>query len=302
EADAQFTDTALNLNHITGQFEHSPIAFTGSIISPLSCTGDAACPLGFDLHFDNLAIADVANLLGYSDKGWSLPFISGSDNKLPEFRAAGKLAVDELKVADMPLEKFTAQAETGDHTLTLNHIAAKIGGGSTQGEWKIDWSGSQPRYTGTGTLEGVALDRVGPLDTVPGQVAQWLSGKGQVSYNVHFDGKSSSDMLASANGRVEFQVSNGITKMLTLDGGRPLRFQAVQGALEIDKQSLKILPSKFKSENRIYVSSGTISLANKQAKLKVSTSGTEWEINGALEKPQITPQPLTAQAAPARAK
>ena len=302
EADAQFTDTALNLNHITGQFEHSPIAFTGSISSPLSCTGDAACPLGFDLHFDTLAIADVANLLGYSDKGWNLPFISGSDNKLPEFRAAGKLAVDELKVADMPLEKFTAQAETGDHTLTLNHIAAKIGGGSTQGEWKIDWSGSQPHYTGTGTLEGVALDRVGPLDTVPGQVAQWLSGKSQVSYNVHFDGKSSSDMLSSANGRVEFQVSNGITKMLALDGGRPLRFQAVQGALEIDKQSLKILPSKFKSENRIYVSSGTISLANKQAKLKVSTSGTEWEINGALEKPQITPQPLTAQAAPARAK
>jgi hypothetical protein len=48
--------------------------------------------------------------------------------------------------------------------------------------------------------------------------------------------------------------------------------------------------------------SGTISLANKQAKLKVSTSGTQWEITGALEKPQITPQPLTAQAAPAHSK
>ena len=35
--------------------------------------------------------------------------------------------------------------------------------------------------------------------------------------------------------------------------------------------------------------SGTISLANKQAKLKVSTTGTQWEITGALEKPEITP-------------
>ncbi|HEY7405116.1 MAG TPA: AsmA family protein, partial [Candidatus Angelobacter sp.] len=133
EADAQLTDTAFQLNKMTGQFEHSPIAFTGSLSSPLSCAGDAACPLEFDLHFDTLAIADAAGLLGFSDKGWSLPFISGSDNKLPEFRAAGKLAVDELKLADIPLEKFTAQAEIGDHKFALNHIAAKLGGGATQG-------------------------------------------------------------------------------------------------------------------------------------------------------------------------
>jgi hypothetical protein len=302
ETDALITDTAFQLNHITGQFEHSPVAFTGSVSSPLNCAGDAACPLEFDLHFDTLAIADAADLLGFSDKGWTLPFISGSENKLPEFRAAGKLAVDELKVADMPLEKFAAQAEIGDHTLTVSHIAAKLGGGTTQGEWKIDWSGSPAHFAGTGALDGVTLDRIGPLDTVPGQVAQWISGKGQLSYNVHFDGKAPADLLASAAGRIEFQVSNGSSKMLMLEGGRPLRFQTLQGALEIDKQSLKILPSKFKAENRIYVSSGTISLANKQAKLKVSTSGTQWEVNGALEKPQITPQPLTAQAAPARTK
>jgi AsmA protein len=301
EADAQLTDTAVQLSHITGQFEHSPIALTGSVSSPFGC-GDTACPLEFDLHFDTLAIADAAEVLGFSDKGWSLPFISGSDNKLPDFRASGKLAVDELKLADMPVEKFSAQAEIGDHKLALNHIAARLGGGTTQGEWKIDWSNSTTRFVGSGTLEGVALDRVAPVETVPGQVAQWLSGKGQVSYNVHFDGKSPSDLLPSAGGRIEFQVSNGASRMLSLEGGRPLKFQAMQGALEIDKQSLKVLPSKFKAENRIYTSSGTISLANKQAKLKVSTSGAEWEITGALEKPQITPQPLTAQAAPARTK
>jgi hypothetical protein len=48
--------------------------------------------------------------------------------------------------------------------------------------------------------------------------------------------------------------------------------------------------------------SGTMSLANKQAKLKVNTSGTQWEITGTLERPEITPQPLTAQATPAHAK
>ena len=90
--------------------------------------------------------------------------------------------------------------------------------------------------------------------------------------------------MSSAGGQVEFQVSNGSSRMLALEAGRPLRFNALQGAVEIDRQALKVLPSKFKAENRIYLMSGTISLANKQAKLKVSTSGTQWEITGALEK------------------
>jgi hypothetical protein len=302
EADAQITDAGLTLNKISGQFEHSPIAFTGSISSPLGCSGNAPCPLQFDLHLDSLAVPDVADLLGYTEKGWSLPFLSGPENKLPDFRAAGTISVGELKIAEIPLEKFVAHIEVGDHSVMVSRAAAKVGGGSTQGEWKIDWSGNQPRYIGNGSVEGVTLERVGPPDTVAGQVAQWISGKAQVSYSTHFEGKTPQEMLASAGGRVEFQVSNGSSRMVALDGGRPLKFNGVQGAMEIDRLALRVLPSKFKAESRIYLMSGTISLANKQAKLKVSTSGTQWEITGALEKPQITPQPLTAQVAPARAK
>jgi hypothetical protein len=302
EADAQITDTALVLSRINGQFEHSPAAFTGSVSSPLSCTGPAPCPLQFDLHLDSLAVSDVANLMGFTDKGWSLPFLSGSDNKLPDFRAEGTLAIGELNLADIPLEKFAAHVELGDHVLTVNHVTAKVGGGTTQGEWKIDWSGSQPRYTGAGSMEGVVLERVSPQNSVTGQVAQWIAGRAQVSYSTHFDGKTTQEMSTSVVGRVEFQVSNGTSRALALDSGRPLRFNGAQGALEIDKQAIKVLPSKFRAENRIYQLSGTISLANKQAKLKANASGTQWEITGTLEKPEITPQPLTAQAAPAHAK
>jgi hypothetical protein len=302
EADAQITDTALVLSKINGQFEHSPIAFTGLISSPLSCTGSAPCPLQFDLHLDSLALPDVAKLMGFTDKGWNLPFFSGSDNKLPEFRAVGSVSVGELNIADIPLEKFAAHVEVGDHALTINRVAARIGGGTTQGEWKIDWSGSQPRYTGSGSMESVTLERVSPQNTVASHIAQWIGGRAQVSYATHFEGDTPQEMSASTGGRVEFQVSNGTSKMLALDAGRPLRFNGAQGALEIDRQVIKVLPSKFKAENRIYLMSGTISLANKQAKLKVSTSGNQWEITGALERPEITPQPLTAQAAPAHSK
>ena len=65
EADAQITDTALVLSKITGQFEHSPIAFTGLVSSPLNCTGNTPCPLQFDLHLDSLAVPDIAELMGF---------------------------------------------------------------------------------------------------------------------------------------------------------------------------------------------------------------------------------------------
>jgi hypothetical protein len=302
EADAQITDTALVLSKITGQFEHSPIAFTGSVSGPLNCTGNGPCPLQFDLHLDSLALPDLANLVGFTDRGWSLPFLSGSENKLPDFRAEGSVIVGELNIASVPLEKFAAHLEVGDHTLTLGRVTARLGGGTTQGEWKIDWSGDQARYIGNGSMEGVVLERVSPQNSVAAQVAQWIAGRAQVSYSTHFEGKTPQEMLGSAAGRVEFEVSNGTSRALALNGGRPLSFNNAQGALEIDKQAIKILPSKFRAENRIYQLSGTMSLANKQAKLKVNTSGTQWEITGSLEKPEITPQPLTAQEAPAHAK
>jgi AsmA protein len=302
EADAQLTDVALVLNRITGQFEHSPVAFSGSISSPLNCIAGPACQLEFDLHSDTLAISDVANLLGVSEKGWNIPFFSDSESKLPEFRAAGTFSAGELKAADLPLEKFAAHVEVGDHLLAIHHISARLGGGSTQGEWKADWSGPQLRCSGTGVLEAVTLDRVAPPETVPGVVAQWVAGRGQISYAIHFEGKTAAEMLSSAAGQIEFQISNGTSRALLLEAAKPLRFQTGQGILEMEHQALKLLPSKFKAENRIYTISGTIFLANQQTNLKVSTSGTQWEITGNLSKPQITPQPLTAQAVPAHAK
>src|SRR5215472_7548696 len=106
EADAQLTDSALVLSHISGQFEHSPIIFTGSVTSPWSCP-TALCMLEFDLHADQLAVADAAGLLGSSGKGWNLPFLSGSPDDLPDFRARGTFSAGQLVVAQLPLEKFT---------------------------------------------------------------------------------------------------------------------------------------------------------------------------------------------------
>ncbi len=304
QADAQLTDAGLVLSHINGQFEHSPVAFTGTISSPWSCQTNPACVLEFDLQAQTLALADVAGLFGANDKSWSLPFLSdsASSGKLPDFRGKGTVSVDQLTAARIPLEKFTAHVEIGDQSLLLSHIAAKLGGGSVGGEWRADWTGPQPHYTISGTLTGVAAEHLGPSAPYGEVLASWITGKTDAKYSLRFDGKTVPEMLSSASGQGDFTVGAGSSRVLLLENSRPLRFQSFQGSLELEKQTLKVLPSKFRAENRIYEVSGTMTLADQQAKLKIVNGNSRWQVTGALDRPRIAVEPAAAGITSARTR
>lgn len=297
EADAQLSEVELVLAHINAQFEHTPVAFGGSINAPWSCPGtNGPCPMEFDLHSDTLSMADLGKLLGVTDRGWTIPFFSDS-SKLPDFRATGTLSIGQFGVAQLPLEKFTAHVEVGDKALLVSRINAKLGGGAAQGEWHADWSTSRPRFTATGSASGVAMDHLDDKEPEVALTTAWVSGKADLNYSLKFEGASPEEMANSVNGRVEFLVSNGVSRSLQLDAAKPLKFQSLQGAMEIEKQTLKVLPSKIKTENRIYDMSGTVSLVDKQAKLKLKNSGSSWDVTGALDKPEIASPPRTEATA-----
>lgn len=292
---AQLTDTALVLNDISGQFEHTAVAFDGSITRPWSCTNGPPCPLEFDLHADSLAVADLAGLLGGTDKGWSLPFFSDSSAKLPDFRGQGKVAVDQLTVTRLPLEKFSAQVDAGDRTLDLSHLSARLGGGSVTGEWRADWTNAVPRFSVSGTAAGVAIDRLGLASPALELLESWLTGKADVKYSVRFAGKTQQELLSDAAGQFDFSITSGSSRRLLLDGYNQFKFNNLRGNLELEKQTLKVLASKFRAENRIYEVSGTVALADQQARLKVSSGGSRWDVTGALDKPRIATQPVAAE-------
>ena len=92
-------------------------------------------------------------------------------------------------------------------------------------------------------------------------------------------------------------MTNGISQAVALESAKPMHFQSLQGACELNRQILSFAPSKVKAENRIYEMSGSVSLANKQAKLKVGNSANQWEITGALDNPNVVAQRPTAQEA-----
>jgi len=303
QADAQFNDSAFVLTHINGQFEHSPVSFTGTVRSPGSCQTHAVCVLEFDLRSEVLKLSDVAGLFTANESGWNLPFLSASPSsgKLPLFRAKGTLSVDQLTAAQIPLEKFTGHVEVGDQSLVVSHVAAKVGGGAMVGEFRVDWTGSEPSYSASGTLSGVALDRLGAAKFRE-VLDSWITGRADAKYSLHLSGKTSEDLLSSAAGRLDFTVSGGSSRILLLEASKPWRFQSLQGSLELEKQTLKVLPSKFRADNRIYEVSGNVTLADQQAMLKITNGGSRWEITGALDQPRIAAPRTAAQAASARSR
>jgi hypothetical protein len=302
EADAQISEVELVLAHINGQFEHSPITFTGTINNSWSCQGSGPCPIEFDLHSDALTLSDIASLVGSADKGWRFPFFSGSSSKLPDFRANGTLTANQLTTAQLPLEKFTAHVEFSDKALLVSRMTAHLGGGSVEGEWRTDWSGATPHFAASGKLTGVSTDRITSTGSDFALATSWINGRTDAKYAFHFDGASLDDMLNSAAGHLEYVVANGTSKLITLDGGKPLRFQNLQGAMDLEKQTLKILPSKFRAESRIYDLSGIVTLIDKQARLKLSSNSSRWDITGALDKPQITGPPASSETTAARTR
>lgn len=292
-ADIHFSDSEAVLV-TTAQFEHSPVAFTGSISNTVNCPLPTPCPLQFDLRADALTTADIAALLGFSHTGWRLPFLS-TPEKFPDFRATGTISVANFTAGQLPLEKFMAHLDLGDRELALSHINARMADGVLQGDWHIAWAASPAHYSGTGSIAGVSVEQLPLAESASTLLASWISGKTNLTYSLDFSGTNGAEMFAGAQGHAKFTVANGISRALTLEPARPTRFQAFQGSCEINHQVLELLESKFKSDNRIYEISGTISLADKRAKLKVGNTAAQWEITGELEKPNVVAQRLTAQ-------
>jgi hypothetical protein len=146
------------------------------------------------------------------------------------------------------------------------------------------------------------MEKINPAEPELQLLTGWISGHADAKYSAKFEGSTPEGMRNTLLGGIEYVVSNGSSRAILVDGAHPLKFQSFQGALQLDRQSLKVLPSKFRAENRIYDLSGTISLAEKQARLRLSNSGSRWEITGTLENPVIVSQQARAETAAARTR
>ncbi|HEV3039514.1 MAG TPA: AsmA family protein [Candidatus Angelobacter sp.] len=298
-ADAQFTDTDVVLSHIAAQFEHSTVSFGGSVSKPVACGNEPTCTFQFDLHAPALSTSDIAELFNLNRGKWNLPFLSSSNPaQFPGFRASGTVSLGTLKLIEFPVEKFVAHLELNGQELAISRISGKVGGGNAQGDWHIDWSSTPVRYRGTGLVTEMASDHMLLSPPAEALLTSWINGKTSLKYSVSFTGQSMKEMLGSLKGEGDLAVLNGVSRALALNVSKPISFQSLISKLEIENALLKVRSGKLRSENRIYDLSGTISLSDQQAKLKMSGNASQWEVTGSLDKAVgVAPEKAASQAA-----
>src|SRR5258708_19927627 len=101
-------------------------------------------------------------------------------------------------------------------------------------------------------------------------------------------------MLASTPGQAWCSVANGGSRYLTTEPGKAMKFQLLEGELTLDRGNMKVLPGKIRTANRIYDIDGTVSLSDRQTRLRVGTGTPHSQIPRPLAKPPVAPPPLTA--------
>ena len=96
---------------------------------------------------------------------------------------------------------------------SFSALQAQFLQGEHVGDWTIDASVHPPEYRGTGTLQNVSLDRLGALMN-----DAWITGNASGTFEVQTTGVSSREMLANADGRLQFTMRNGAFAHVEIPG------------------------------------------------------------------------------------
>ena len=160
-------------------------------------------------------------------------------------------------------------------------------GGQHSGDWTADFSVNPPAYSGTGTLEKVAL----------GQLAEamhdnWITGSGNGTYVATTQGWSKAELLANADASLQVDARDGSLPHLALTGETsPLRLSRFAGRLLLRDGRLEIVQGKLQTAASIYHLSGTASFS-RVLDIKLTRDGAHgFNITGTLTQPRVNVVP-----------
>src|SRR5208337_1476739 len=179
----------------------------GTISLPRHCeTGD--CPTTFDLHADRIALDQLNALLNPSapKQPWYQFLSSGPPGSayLLSLDATGKISAGQLVDRTFTATHVTTNAELKNGKLRLSDLRADVWGGKHVGEWGADFTAKPPQYTGTGTLQRVALDQLAQMMN-----DGWITGLAGATYTVTASGLTAAELFSSARGNLQVTAQDG---------------------------------------------------------------------------------------------
>jgi len=284
-ANAVLLPDQVQVENLAATFTGNRTAVDGTLVLPRGCDATQLCPVRFDLHSNEISLEELNRLL--NPQLQRVPWyraLAGDTGAAPaRFAAHGRLRADQVVLKGLELQHVVAQAELRDRKLHLSDIRADTLGGKLRAEWRADFTGAEPVYDGSGTLERVALPQVAALTHDP-----WASGTGNGSFKLELAGWSAAELAQSALGALDFEWQNGALQHVALNGdGAPLRLKRFTGHAVLGDRRLEFQQSSMETADGIYVVSGTASLGKLELRL-MDRKSRGYAVSGTLEKPHVT--------------
>jgi len=263
-------------------------SWRGSLVVPRLCAEPGTCPVRFDLHADEIVTDQLNRLLNpHARKQPWYHFLSSTSAATPylmTLNATGRLTADRAVIRNLVASRVSAKVELSDGRLRLSALSGDLLGGRHTGEWKAGFTTNPPQYSGTGTLEQVAL----------GQLAQtmkdaWISGSAKATYRVNTSGLSAAELFASATGTVQVEARDGSLPHIALgEGTGPLQIRRFTARLFLHDGQFEIHEGKLDTPAGIYQISGTATLA-RILDLRLTRDGVPgFNITGSLTEPRVS--------------
>jgi len=259
----------------------------GSVVLPQRCVSPGPCAIHFDLHADTIATDTLSELLDPHPhtRPW-YRFLSSAPRAgtpyLLTLRAAGQLVANQVAIHNLVAKRVSANVDLEDGKLRLSNLQGEVLGGQHTGEWKADFTAKPAAYSGSGSLQGVAL----------GQLAQamhddWITGTATATYQATAAGLSAAELISSANATLQVETLDGTLPHIALASTGPLHMRSFAGRLLLQDGKFEVQEGELDTPEGIYQVSGTASLG-RILNLKLVRAGAHgFNITGPLTDPHV---------------
>ncbi len=268
------------------------VSVTGSLVRPRGCVAGPQCAIEFSLASDRVALDDVNRLLNPRLQAgpWYRRLTGPSaPSPAPALYAHGRIAIARLIVKRVIAQNVVGTLDLTARAATLTEASGKAFGGVLRGEWRAEFSGDAPMYSGNGTAQHMQMAEVAAAMN-----DDWAAGSLDGDWHLTLTGWDSRGLGQSAAGSLDFDWRDGMLRHLAL-GSRPavpsavitpMRIRRFEGRATLRAGSLTLEKSRLEAPDGIYTVSGSASLGRELA-LRFDARSRSYDVSGTLQAPQV---------------
>jgi hypothetical protein len=263
-------------------------SWRGSLALPRQCAAPESCPVHFDLHADEIATDRLNQLVNphVREQPW-YRFLSSPATGVPYLltvHAMGKLTANRVVVRKLVGSRVSANVELNKGKLRLSDLRADVLDGKHIGEWEADFTAKAPAYSGSGTLQRIALDHLSEAMN-----DDWITGWATTTYRVKTSGMDAGELFASATSTLWVDARDGLLRHVALaEGNAPLQMHRLAARMFLRDGKFEIQDGKLETPAGSYQLSGTASLT-RILDLKLTREGAPgFNITGTLTEPHVS--------------